>query len=82
MRGCRRPFFTRRSGVRHRVDTLHGLFEPVSRNDVLDLDELELIGMGRIPAPDVFGFARVADGALDSPARLQESVDHLMRGSE
>jgi hypothetical protein len=77
LRGCRRPLLTGRSGVRHRIDTLHGLFEPVARDNVLDLDEFELIGMGRIPTPDVVGFALVADGALDSPAGLEEGVDHL-----
>lgn len=78
LRGCRRrPFLTGRSGVRHRVDTLHGLFEPVARDNVLDLDEFKLIGMGRIPASDVVGFALVADGALDSPAGLEKGVDHL-----
>lgn len=66
--------------MRHRVDTLHGFFEPVARDNVFDLDELKLIGMGWIPAPDVVGFSCVADGALDSPAGLEEGVDHLVGG--
>lgn len=63
------------------VDALQCLFQAVAGDDVFDFDELEAIGVVRVPCEDVVCLALVPDGALDVPAGVEEGIDHLHAGA-
>lgn len=63
--------------MRDGVDPLDGFFEAFSGGDVLDLDELEPVGVRRVPPTDMVCLGRVANGAADVPTGSEEGVDNL-----
>lgn len=59
------------------IHALHSLLEPLARDDVLDFDKLELVGVVRVPVDEVLRLGPRANRSANAPARGEESVDDL-----
>jgi hypothetical protein len=66
--------------VRHSVDALHGLLQPLAGDDVGNFDEAKLVLVFWVAFVKVLRLCSRSYGAFDVPSGVEESFDDLFEG--